>query len=68
MVEVYQHQPLSMSWCLECHRAPERHLRPPEEVTNMSWTAPNGDAVAFGKMLREKNNIAPPTDCSTCHR
>jgi hypothetical protein len=67
MVEVYQHAPLSMSWCLQCHRAPEPNLRPPEEVTNMTWTPP-GDPVAYGKMLREKNNIAPPTDCSTCHR
>jgi hypothetical protein len=67
MEEVFQQEPLSMSWCLECHRDPDKHLRPPEEVTNMTWTAP-GDPVAFGKSLREKNHIAPPTDCSTCHR
>ena len=69
MEEVYQHEPLSMSWCLDCHRAPERNLRPPSEVTNMNWTPPGGaDPYEYGKMLREKNNLNPPQDCSTCHR
>ncbi len=69
MEEVYQHEPLSMGWCLNCHRAPEKNLRPPEEVTNMAWTPPEGtDPLEYGKMLRAKNNINPPTDCSTCHR
>lgn len=67
MPVVYQHEPLSMGWCLECHRAPEKNLRPPEEVTNMAWKAP-GDPVAYGAELRKQNNINPPTDCSTCHR
>jgi hypothetical protein len=34
---VSQVEPLSMSWCLDCHRAPNSHLRPPQEVTNMTW-------------------------------
>lgn len=67
MVEVYQHETLSMGWCLDCHRAPEEHLRPVDEVTNMTWTPPE-DAKVFGAKLREKNNINPPEDCSTCHR
>jgi hypothetical protein len=67
MEEVYQKEPLSMSWCLDCHRQPEANLRPPEEVTNMDWKPPS-DAVAYGKTLREKNHLNPPTDCSTCHR
>jgi hypothetical protein len=68
MTEVWQDQPLTMSWCLDCHRAPERNLRPVDEVTNMAWQPPEGDALAYGKMLRERNDINPPTDCSTCHR
>jgi hypothetical protein len=67
MEEVYQSEPLSMGWCLDCHRNPEPNLRPPEEVTNMNWKAP-GDPVAYGATLREQNNINPPQDCSTCHR
>jgi hypothetical protein len=56
-----------MGWCLDCHRAPENHLRPTFEVTNMSWKPP-GDQVLYGRTLREENNINPSTDCSTCHR
>lgn len=67
MVEVFQAQPLSMGWCLDCHREPERHLRPADQVTNMSY-APPEDQLALGLRLREQNNINPSTDCSTCHR
>ncbi|MEM9882847.1 MAG: cytochrome c3 family protein [Planctomycetota bacterium] len=35
---VWQVENLSMGWCIDCHRAPEKHLRPPSEVTNMAWT------------------------------
>jgi len=38
MTVVRQAKPLSMSWCLDCHRAPNKHLRPREQVTNMAWT------------------------------
>jgi menaquinone reductase, multiheme cytochrome c subunit len=66
---VYQKEPLSMSWCLTCHRNPEPNLRPPSEVTNMNWTPPSGESPEeFGKKLRAENHINPPTDCSTCHR
>ena len=68
MDEVYQAKPLSMGWCLDCHRHPEPNLRPPSEVTNMTWKAPNGDPEAYGAKLRAENHINPPTDCSTCHR
>ncbi len=68
MVEVWQDQPLSMKWCLACHRAPEPHLRPLAQVTNMTWRAPAGDEAASGQALRDREGIAPPTDCSTCHR
>jgi hypothetical protein len=66
MEVVYQAKPLSMAWCLDCHRDPAPNLRPPEQVTNMTWK-PSGPAEA-GETLRAKNHIAPPTDCSTCHR
>ena len=61
----YMNVSLQMEWCLDCHRNPEPNLRPVEEVTNMTWTQPSPE---FGKEFREKNHIAPPTDCSTCHR
>jgi menaquinone reductase, multiheme cytochrome c subunit len=69
MEVVYQHEPLSMGWCLDCHRAPENHLRPMDEVTNMAYLPPTGEAQpALGKELRAQHDINPPTDCSTCHR
>jgi menaquinone reductase, multiheme cytochrome c subunit len=67
MEVVRQQEPLSMGWCLECHRAPEKHLRPPEFVTKLDWVAPE-DPVVYGAKLRKEYNINPSTDCSTCHR
>lgn len=65
MVEVHQKETLSMGWCLTCHRAPEAHLRPPAEATNMTWQQPS---PTFGAEFRKANNINPPEDCSACHR
>jgi len=67
MEVVFQAEPLSMGWCLECHRNPENHLRPVEFVTQLDWV-PEEDQLALGTRLREINNINPPTDCNTCHR
>jgi hypothetical protein len=67
MEVVYQAEPLSMGWCLDCHRNPERHLRPTEFVTQLDWV-PEEDQMVLGARLRETNNINPPVDCNTCHR
>ena len=42
---VYQVQNLSMGWCLECHRAPENHLRPLDKITDMDWSPLDNDRV-----------------------
>jgi hypothetical protein len=69
MEVVYQHEPLSMGWCLDCHRSPENNLRPIDQVTNMAYQPPTGEAQsALGRDLRAQHDINPPTDCSTCHR
>ncbi len=34
---VWQTASLQMEWCLKCHREPEKHIRPREEVFNMEW-------------------------------
>ena len=62
-----QVQPLSMGWCLDCHRNPNMYLRRPEEVTNMTWTPPDDQLEYAAKVIKEKH-IAPPVDCSGCHR
>ena len=67
MEQVTQVQPLSMSWCLDCHRDPGPHLRPPGEVTNMEWSPPR-DQAAFAEKTIAEHHLAPPVDCSGCHR
>ncbi|MCX6833263.1 MAG: cytochrome c3 family protein [candidate division Zixibacteria bacterium] len=67
MEQVTQSQPLSMSWCLDCHRNPDLSLRPPDQVTNMTWTPPS-DQLEFARRAKAEKHINPPTDCSGCHR
>ena len=66
---IAQQESLLMEWCLDCHRNPERYLRPREEVFNMSWTAP-GNQSELGRELVRKYNVRTEqlTDCSVCHR
>ena len=48
METVTQMTPLSMSWCLDCHRNPGPNRRPVSEVTNMKWTPPRDVKAARG--------------------
>jgi hypothetical protein len=64
MVKVAQEKPLTMGWCLDCHRNPAPHLRFPENVTVMGYTRQPGE----GEKVRQMLNLNPPTNCSTCHR
>lgn len=66
----WQQQSLQMEWCLECHRQPERFIRPREYVFSMDWQPP-ADQIALGqKLVKEYNipDVAFLTSCSTCHR
>ena len=64
---VTQAQPLSMSWCLDCHRNPDPYLRPVNEVTTMDWTAPK-DQLQLAAHLKAEKGLRPPLDCAGCHR
>jgi len=64
---VKQNLPLSMSWCLDCHRNPDMYLRPVSEITNMYWTPPDNQ-MELAKKIRAEKDINPNTDCSACHR
>jgi hypothetical protein len=70
METVYQHEKLSMGWCLECHRNPDPHVRNPDLVTQLEWGIDMSDAekIAHSITWRELNNLNPSQDCSTCHR
>jgi hypothetical protein len=61
---VRQDQPLSMGWCLECHRNPSQHLRPRDQITNMEWRPHTSEDPS--RLARANPN--PPEHCSGCHR
>lgn len=58
---------LYMEWCLECHREPERFVRPREFVFSMDWQPPE-DRLALGHKLVDEYRIEKLTSCSVCHR
>ena len=61
---------LYMDWCLECHREPERFVRPRDRVFEMGWE-PAQDQLTLGRQLVDEYEIAPAyrlDDCYVCHR
>jgi hypothetical protein len=67
MNQLYQATSLQMEWCLECHRHPERYVRPREHVFDLHWQPP-ADQEALGRRLVAEYDIRTRVDCSTCHR
>jgi Cytochrome c7 and related cytochrome c/Class III cytochrome C family len=67
MALTWQAEPLTMAWCLDCHRNPEMHVRPRERVFDMNY-APPPDQRALGTRLVKEYGIQGLTNCSTCHR
>ena len=80
---MYNYASLQMEWCIECHRAPEKNLRPREQVFNMRYQQPTKDLpvemdgatftdqLSLGKYLVDKyklRSVMDITSCSTCHR
>ena len=56
-----------MEWCITCHRAPERFLRPREAVYQMDYQPPDNQ-LELGRQLVKAYDIKSLTTCSTCHR
>jgi hypothetical protein len=69
MALTYKAVPLTMQFCISCHRNPAPALRPANEITHMNWR-PRGDLAALGSSLLVQNHIrvGELTDCSVCHR
>ena len=77
---VFQSKTLLMEWCLDCHRNPEKNLRPTSEITNMLFkpsdvenklTGQPHTQASLGKELKDKHMIREAivlTNCSICHR
>jgi hypothetical protein len=61
MEVVRSEAPISMGWCLDCHRDPKPNLRPKDQITNMEWKP----EMAAGWTPPD---VHPPQHCSGCHR
>lgn len=67
---LFQANSLLMEWCLDCHRDPEKALRPLDKVYDMAWT-PGANQAELGKKYHAERNIRSTAElisCSTCHR
>ena len=80
---MYPQNTMLMEWCLNCHREPEKFLRPHDQVFNMRYQKPTArypvivdgrtftDQPSLGGYLRAQNHLRSVQDitsCSTCHR
>lgn len=69
MSVVYQVAPMTMDWCLNCHKNPTPYLRPPDAVYVMGW---QGDAnhPAPAELMTYLYSLETQrlTDCDVCHR
>lgn len=74
MDEVYHAKPLSMAFCLECHRNPTEKLRPLEKITDLNWTWNDNPAEAAkvqkaqGAKMAADWKVHASQNCSACHR
>lgn len=74
MDEVYHAKPLSMSFCLECHRNPAARLRPPDKITDLNWKWSEDPSEAAEKQKVEGEKfvhdwrVESLQSCSACHR
>jgi hypothetical protein len=79
---MYQENSLQMEWCLNCHRQPEKFLRPKEQVFSMTYEQPSGERpveidvngqkesftnqIALGNALKTKYNLRSVQDITSC--
>ena len=62
-------EPISMQWCLNCHRDPRPHLRPADvDVTDMLWESPEDLESMSRAEIAASIEVEPPEHCSGCHR
>ena len=64
---MWQEASLKMEWCLDCHRNPEKYVRPRDQVFSVDYRAPSNQAELGARLVKEYD-IQKLTSCSTCHR
>jgi hypothetical protein len=68
MVEVRHEKPLTMAFCLDCHRNPAPNIRPLEQVYSMNWTNEPARQLEAGAKFVHDWKIMTSENCYTCHR
>ena len=65
----WKEEPLTMEWCLDCHRNPAKHIRPKDKVFDMTYKLPDREQLEQGRKLLAEYGIPGGrlTNCSTCH-
>jgi hypothetical protein len=64
---LWQKPTMQMQWCLDCHRQPEKYLRPRQFIFSMDYQPP-GDQLDLGRKLKEEYDVQTRVSCSACHR
>ncbi len=65
----YRAEPLTMGWCLSCHRHPEQFVRPQNAIFDPEWRPPADQATDGPKLVRRYLiKTQGLEDCSRCHR
>ena len=68
MDEVYHAKPLSMTFCLDCHRNPELQIRHPKDVYNLDLQIAPEEQLKLGKKFVHDWRVNASQNCSACHR
>lgn len=68
MDEVYHAKPLSMTFCLDCHRNPAPNLRPKDKITQLDWDPKEHLPADWGQKAVKEWNVNASQNCSACHR
>lgn len=64
---VFRSETLHMEWCLDCHRNPEKHVRPRDAVFDPHWEAPEAESID-PELLVKAHDLQSRIQCSYCHR
>jgi hypothetical protein len=63
---MWREHSLQMRWCLDCHRNPEKYIRPRDAVFRFDWT-PSPDGPSPDELI-DMYDVQSKTNCSICHR
>jgi hypothetical protein len=68
MEEVRHAKPLSMTFCLDCHRHPAPNLRPKDKITDLAWDPQAHLPTDWGEKAAKDWKVNASQNCSACHR